>query len=48
MDARRISFLEILTHAMMLKRLGLDDPDIERIIGVVFSCNYIVFNEQFG
>lgn len=48
MDARRIKFLEILTHAMMLKRLGLDDPDIERIIGVVFSCNYIVFMEQYS
>lgn len=48
MDARRIKFLEILTHAMMLKRLGLDYPDIERIIGAVFSCNYIVFNEQFS
>ena len=46
MDARRIKFLEILTYAMMLKRLGLDDPDIERIIGVVFSCNYIFQNQR--
>lgn len=48
MDAQRIRFLEILTHAMMLKRLGLDDSDIERVIGVVFMCNYIVFKEQIG
>ena len=48
LDARRIKFLEILTYAMMLKRLGLDDPDIERIIGVVFSCNYIVFTERYS
>ena len=46
MDARRIKFLEILTYAMMLKRLGLDDPDIERIIGVVFSCNYFFQNQR--
>ena len=46
-DAQKIRFLEILTYAQMLKRVGLDDSDIERIIGAVFNCNYILFNEQF-
>lgn len=47
LDARRIVFLEILTYAMMLKRVGLAKLDIERVIGVVFTCNFIVFEEQF-
>ncbi len=47
LDARRIVFLEILTYAMMLNRMGLADLDIERVIGVVFTCNFVVFEEQF-
>lgn len=46
-DAQKIRFLEILTYAQMLKRVGLKDSDVERVIGAVFHCNYILFNEQF-
>lgn len=45
-DAQKIRFLEILTYAQMLKRVGLEDSDIERIIGAVFYCNYIFSQEQ--
>lgn len=45
-DAQKIRFLEILTYAQMLKRVGLEDSDIERIIGAVFYCNYILSQEQ--
>ncbi len=47
LDAQKIHFLEILTYAQMLKRIGLEDKDIERIIGVVFGCNYVVFGERY-
>ena len=47
LDAQKIHFLEILTYAQMLKRIGLEDKDIERIIGVVFGCNYVVFRERY-
>ena len=40
-DAQKIHFLEILTYAQMLKRIGLDDKDIERVVGVLFGCNYV-------
>lgn len=45
-DAQKIHFLEILTYAQMLKRVGLKDSDIERIIGAVFYCNYVLSQEQ--
>ena len=45
-DAQKIRFLEILTYAQMLKRVGLGDLDIERIIGAVFYCHYILSQEQ--
>lgn len=45
-DAQKIHFLEILTYAQTLKRVGLDDKDIERVIGVVFLCNYVVSQER--
>lgn len=45
-DAQKIHFLEILTYAQLLKRIGLDDIDIERVIGIVFGCNYIAFQER--
>lgn len=47
-DAQKIRFLEILTYAQMLKRVGLEDSDIERIIGAVFYCNYILSQEQYS
>ena len=34
-----VHFLEILVHAQMLKRAGIDDVGIEIIIGNVFHCN---------
>lgn len=46
-EAQKIRFLEILTYCMLLKRIGLSDNDIERVIGVVFGCNFIVFNEKY-
>ncbi|MBU9739467.1 hypothetical protein [Diplocloster agilis] len=45
-DAQKIHFLEILTYAQMLKRVGLEDLDIERVIGAVFCCNYVLSQEQ--
>ena len=39
-DVQSIKFLEILTYAMLLKRAGLDDLDIEKVIGAVFGCNF--------
>ena len=47
-DAQKIRFLEILTYSLLLQRIGLKDCDIERVIGVIFSCNYVVFNERFN
>ena len=46
-DAQKIHFLEILTYAQLLKRVGLNDEEIERVIGVVFGCNYVVFQEKY-
>lgn len=46
-DAQKIHFLEILTYAQMLKRIGLDDKDIERVVGVLFGCNYVFFQEKY-
>ena len=46
-DAQKIHFLEILTYTQMLKRIGLDNKDIERVIGVVFGCNYVAFKEKY-
>ena len=47
MDAQKIHFLEIITYAQLLKRVGLEDTDIERIVGAVFGCNYVLFQEQY-
>ena len=46
-DAQKIRFLEILTYAQLLKRIGLEDPDIERVIGIIFGCNFILFHERY-
>ena len=46
-DAQKIHFLEILTYAQLLKRVGLNDEEIERVIGIVFGCNYVVFREKY-
>lgn len=46
-DAQKIHFLEILTYAQLLKRVGLSDRDIERIIGAVFACNFVLFQEKY-
>lgn len=46
-DAQKIHFLEILTYAQMLKRIGLDDKDIERVVGVLFGCNHVFFQEKY-
>lgn len=46
-QAQKIRFLEILTYAQMLKRIGLDDLEIERVIGVVFGCNHVLFKEEY-
>ena len=47
-DAQKIRFLEIITYAQLLKRIGLKETDIERVIGAVFGCNYILFNENIS
>lgn len=46
-DAQKIHFLEIITYAQLLKRVGLEDEDIERIVGAVFGCNYVLFQERY-
>ena len=46
-DAQKIHFLEIITYAQLLKRVGLEDADIERIVGAVFGCNYVLFQERY-
>jgi len=46
-EAQKIRFLEVLTYAQLLKRLGLDDLEIERVIGVVFGCNHVLFKEEY-
>lgn len=45
-DAQSLRFLEILTYAQLLKRVGLEDADIERVIGALFGCNYVLFQEN--
>ncbi len=39
-----VHFLEILVHAQMLKRAGIDDVGIELLIGLIFHCNYVHMN----
>ena len=39
-QAEYVHFLEILVHAQMLKRAGIDDTGIEQIIGILFHCNF--------
>lgn len=39
-QAEYVHFLEILVHAQMLKRAGIDDTGIELIIGILFHCNF--------
>ena len=39
-QAEYIHFLEILVHAQMLKRAGIDDDGIVLIIGILFHCNF--------
>lgn len=46
-DAQKIRFLEILTYSQLLKRVGLEDAEIERIIGALFQCNFILFQEKY-
>lgn len=46
-DAQKIHFLEILTYAQLLKRAGLDDCEIERVVGAIFGCNYVLFQERY-
>ena len=46
-DAQKIHFLEIITYAQLLKRIGLEDADIERVVGAIFGCNYVMFQERY-
>lgn len=41
-EAQKIRFLEILTYALLLRRLNMTDEEIEKIIGAVFMCNYVL------
>lgn len=43
-QTRQIYFLEILVYAQMLKRAGLNDSEIELILGIIFSCNIKHYN----
>lgn len=45
-DAQKIHFLEILTYALTLKRIGLEDFDVERVIGAIFGCNHVLIQEK--
>lgn len=38
-QAEYVHFLEIIVHAQMLKRAGIDDGGIELLLDLVFSCN---------
>lgn len=46
-DAQLIRFFEILIYSQTLKRIGLSDSDIERIIGALFGCNYVLVQEKY-
>lgn len=39
-QAEYVRFLEVLVHAQMLKRAGIDDTGIELLIDLVFHCNF--------
>lgn len=39
-QAEYIHFLEILVHAQMLKRAGIDDAGIRILLGALFHCNF--------
>lgn len=45
-DAQQIRFLEILTYSQLLKRIGLDNLEVERVIGIIFCCNYVILQEK--
>ncbi len=44
-DVQIIKFLEILTYCQILKRAEIEDEDIEKIIGAVWFCNTLFFEE---
>ena len=46
-DAQLIRFFEILIYSQTLKRIGFSDSDIERIIGALFGCNYVLVQEKY-
>ena len=43
-QSQQIRFLEILAYAQLLKRVGLDDLEIEFILGIIFTCNIKYYN----
>lgn len=45
-EAQKIRFLEILTHAQLLRRVGLNDSEIEHVLGMVFYCNFEFRNRK--
>ena len=47
-EAPYVHFLEILVYSMILKRAGIPDERIELIIGVIFHCNYVAMETEFG
>lgn len=46
-DIQYIRLLEIMVYCQILRRAKLSDDAIERIIGVVFLCNTILFHEMY-
>lgn len=41
-EAQMLRFFEVLIYAQMLKRAGLNDEEIEAVVGAVLHCNYIL------
>lgn len=45
-ESQYVRFFEILVYTLILKRVGIPDAGIERLIGVVFNSNYVALNEE--
>ncbi|KRU36875.1 hypothetical protein [Clostridium sporogenes] len=39
-ELRNIRFMDVICYILLLKRAGIDDCNIELIIGAVFQCNF--------
>ena len=46
-DGKELRFLEIIAYIQTLQRVGVDEKDIEIIIGIIFKCNFLYFDKLF-